>query len=183
MPYEEREAIKFGVDVLNPGSSGGVSASTAGAKAAVLNDILQKNFQTGNRTYDGTDIDDSQVIKAIMYVISKKKRKAVRKVALGGTKVGLSATSITLGSAGGLVTDLDYLKRGMKKSYKHCIVNTQGKHRKQAAIALLTRAWPEYDTEIGNPALEALVIILGREFHTVVNNCDVDRLADRMMSN
>jgi len=184
-----------------------VSAVTAEAKADVLNDILQEYFQARDESFDGSDIGQTDVKKAIIYARGKKHLKAVRKGVMGATKFGLQITATVggatlgsvipvagtaLGAVGGViagaslgifVTGADRLKRAGKGLYKY-VRHTRGEHRKQAAATLLHCSSDAYNrADGGNAAWQALSVILQEEFDEVMGKGDVARIAARLKSN
>ena len=190
-----------------PGSGNLASASIAKSKADTLSDILQFYFQARDYNYNGSDIGDAEVMKAIAYARSKKQTKEYRKAVIGTTQFTLGVAAITggvtIGSvapgignvAGGMlgfvgsqslgigVSGLDRVKRGAKRIYKE-VRGTAGKHREQAAIALWLH---EKDgSTAGEAAFDALEIIMGDRFEKLMANNysnPVKAIADRLKSN
>lgn len=190
-----------------PGAGDAASAISAEAKALALGDILQEYFQARTEEFDGTSIGPTDVKKAILYARGKKHTKAIRKGVLSTSKFGLSVAATVggatvgsvvpvlgtaLGAVGGLVAGAslsagvsiaDRLKRSVKGIYKHC-QGTRGVHREEAAATLMRCSDPRYNrAHGGNPARDALVVILQEEYDTVMKDHDVKRLAARLKSN
>jgi hypothetical protein len=205
--YAAHNLAKLAGSHFLPGSGDAASAVSAEAKSQALGDILQKFYQAWDEEFDGTDIGQTEVKKAILYVRGKKHTKALRKGVLAGTKFGLGVAATVggatagsvvpglgtaLGGLGGFVagaslgagvTVLDRMKRSAKGVYKWAR-NTRGAHRAQAAATLMHCAAPAFDWANGrNPADEALIVILQEEYERVVREHDLARLAARMKSN
>ncbi|MFT5693213.1 MAG: hypothetical protein ACI92E_002550 [Oceanicoccus sp.] len=160
------------------------SAAIAKIKVDILQGILQAYFQD-TTSYDGSTIGHTEVRKAIAYVLSKKRTKEHRKLAIGTAQSGLTvaatAGGLTVGSiipglgtaiggAGGFVagrslafgvSGLDQLKRKSKFLYKKAR-GTQGTHRGQAAAALVNCC--QDGSEAGHAAFEALSVLFGDNF-------------------
>jgi len=189
------------------GSGDAVSAMVAEAKASALADILQEYFNARDKQFDGSDIGPNDVEKAIIYARGKKHTKAMRKGVIATSKFGLQVAATVggatigsvvpiagtaLGAVGGAVagaslgigiTMLDRIKRTGKGIWKWS-QNTRGEHRKQAAATLMANSAPQFDRSGGgNPANEALFVILQDEYEDVMAKYDVARVADRLKSN
>lgn len=207
MPYVAHNLAKIAGSHFISGGGDAASAISAEAKAAALQEILQEYYQAPDYEFDGTDIGQTEVKKAIAYVRGKKHTKAIRKGVIATTKFGLQVAATvggaTVGSVvpglgtaiGGLggavagaslglgVTVLDRMKRSAKGIYKH-VKGTRGQHREQAANTLMHCSSAAYDWANGrNPAFDALVVILQDEFDDVMAQGDVKRLAARLKSN
>jgi hypothetical protein len=189
------------------GSGDAVSAMVAEAKASALADILQEYFNARDKQFDGSDIGPNDVEKAIIYARGKKHTKAMRKGVIATSKFGLQVAATAggatigsvvpiagtaLGAVGGAVagvsvgigvTMLDRIMRTGKGIWKWS-QNTRGEHRKQAAATLMANSAPQFDRAGGgNPANEALFVILQDEYDDVMAKHDVNRVADRLKSN
>ncbi|WP_211873002.1 hypothetical protein [Plastoroseomonas arctica] len=189
------------------GSGDAASAISAEAKAQVLNDILQTYYQARGEEFDGREIGLTDVKRAIIYARGKKHSKAIRKGVIGTAKFGLqiaaTAGGATIGSVvpvlgtalGGIggavagaglgvtVTVADRLKRSAKGIYKFAR-GTRGVHRLQAAATLLHCHTAQFNVASGgNPADEALAVLLGEEYGMVTRANDTERLANRLKSN
>jgi hypothetical protein len=186
------------------------SAGVALQKCGSLEDVLQAYFQD-TTAYDGTRIDEEDSKKAIKYVISKKFRKSVRQgikgtfilgAAIGGAAAGATVGSVipgagtVAGGVGGAVglgslasvsaAVVDRAARGIKGVYKAC-KGTRGEHREQAARALdyCARMRDFFNLPYGEAAGEALKIILGDEYQTVMagdSDEAIKRIAMRIKS-
>ncbi|MGG5819293.1 hypothetical protein [Falsiroseomonas sp. HW251] len=207
MPYVAHNIAKIAGSHLISGGGDAASAIVAEAKAAALQDLLQEYYQDPHYEFDGSDIDQTDVKKAIAYVRGKKHTKAIRKGVIATTKFGLQVAATVggatvgsivpvagtaLGGLGGAiagaglgtgVTVLDRMKRSTKGIYKY-LKGTRGQHREQAANTLMHCASALYNWADGrNPADDALVIILQDEYDDVMAKGDVKRLAARLKSN
>jgi len=207
MPYVGHNLAKIAGSHLISGSGDAASSISAEAKAQALGDILQEFFQAWDEEYDGTDIEQDEVKKAILYVRGKKHTKAMRKGFIATSKFGLQVAATvggaTVGSVvpglgtavGGLggavagasfglgITLLDRIKRCGKGIYKYA-KHTRGEHRKQAAACLMHNADPSFNWANGrNPADEACQVILQEEYEKVMGDHDLERLAARLKSN
>lgn len=208
MTFRARFLAKSAASYFFAGSGDAVSAITAADKVEQLGDLLQHYYQGRALEYDGSDIArTNDVLKAILYVRHKKQLKTGRRAFVGGTKAAVHAVTTAggftvgsvvpglgnvLGGIGGyvaglglapVVSVLDRAKRTGKGLYK-LASQTRGVHRKQAAEALMEGRKHGYNLASGeNIADDALLIILGSEYSTVVGNIDIGRLADRMKSN
>jgi hypothetical protein len=223
MTYLLRSIGKQAGSFFLGGSGDLASAAAAHAKVAELSAILQHFFHASGEEYDGSPISQNDVKKAILFARGKKQTKSERKAVLGGAKFGMQVAGTVggatvgsivpglgtaLGGAGGMiagvglglgVTAADRLKRACKFASKKA-VGTAGVHRHDAAMCLLYMAsGPGDQAGGGNPALEALQVILGDEFDAVLsmqkpatsghsavqNTADgiLGRIADRMRSN
>jgi hypothetical protein len=205
--YLGRNIGKAAFDHLLAGSGEAASAAAAELKAQALDDLLQLFFQAGGLQFNGQDINPTDIKMAIAYSKGKKHTKAQRKAVIGTAKLGLqiaaTAGGATIGSVvpvagtvlGGVggaiagaglgitITAADRIKRTAKGFYK-VLMHTRGEHRKQAAIAFMYCASPQFNWADGrNAANEALLVILGDEYERVVGEQDVGRLADRLKSN
>jgi hypothetical protein len=203
--YLKYNAVKAAGDYLWAGAGNATSAAKATIKVDLLGDVLQRYFNARGEEYDGSDIKPDDIKKAILYARGKKSSKAGRKAVLSaaqttlqivGTATGATVGSIVpglgtaIGGVGGFiagaglsttVTLADHIKRKGKWAYKK-LAGTQGKHRAQAAKALLHCSKIDRADQ-RNPAREALLIILDVEYEDVVGSGNVERLADRLMSN
>jgi hypothetical protein len=190
------------------GSGDLASAASAHIKSELLDDILQEYFQSRGLQFNGTDISENEVPKAIAYARGKKSTKAKRKLVVGTSKFAIhtasTAAGATVGSivpvagtaigavggfaAGGMlsfgVTLLDRIKRTGKGIYKH-FKGTRGEHRQQAAACLMINAkFPgKQKTPNSAAAEEALQVLLQQEYEQVLEAGDVERLAERLKSN
>ncbi|MFT8244847.1 hypothetical protein [Roseomonas sp. BN140053] len=203
--YTARNVLKLAAGHLVAGSGNALSAVAAETKARELDDLLQTAFQSRGESYDGSDIGQHDLKKAILFVRGKKHSKASRKVVIAGAQAALqitaAATGATLGSvvpvlgtlvggAGGAiagaglgvtVTAADQVKRRAKGIYKF-LRHTRGAHRNQAAATLMFQATEgEYRNAL--VAKSALRIILGEEYAAVMESQNTERLADRLKSN
>lgn len=202
--YFGRNVAKTAGSFVISGSDDALSAATAEMKVDMLGDVLQIYFQARDSTFDGTDINEDDCLKAILYARSKKHTKAMRRGAAGTAKAGLQIAAVAggvtvgsvvpglgnaLGAVGGavagsalspLVTGFDLLGRLGKGLYKRAI-GTRGHHRGQAANALMHCAKPGH--RLRAPAITALLILLGDEYDEVMSKGDAERLADRLKSN
>ena len=189
------------------GSGDAVSSMLAEAKAQALEDILQSYYQARGEEFDGRDIGLTDVKRAIIYARGKKHTKAIRKGVIAGSKFGLQVAAAVggatvgsvvpvlgtvFGAAGGAVagaslgtavTLADRMKRSAKGIYKFAR-HTRGVHRLQAAATLLHCHTVPYNLAGGgNPADEALFVLLGEEYDLVTRTNDTERLAARLKSN
>ncbi|WP_237213555.1 hypothetical protein [Falsiroseomonas oryziterrae] len=205
--YVPRELAKMAGSHFIAGSGNIASSITAAAKVSALSDILQDYFQDRDFEFDGTEIEESDVKKAIAYARGKKESKAIRKGVIGTAQFGLQAAATVggatvgsvipglgtvLGGVGGAVAGaslgvgvllVDRLKRTTKGIYKWA-KGTRGEHRKQAAFTLLSMAKKATGKkDAASAAYAALVVILGDEFDDVMKNERYGRLADRLKSN
>lgn len=184
------------------------SAAVAYDKCIRLEAVLQAYFHDIS-SYDGTNINENDSLKAIKYVISKKINKAARRgmqgglifgAAVAGAATGATAGSIVpvLGTVGGGIAGLvaletaasgavgvvDLAARGFKAAYKS-LKGTRGEHREQAARALDHCARTREGTTYGMAAEEALEIILGEEYQRVMAKSSddaIERIAQRIKS-
>lgn len=205
--YAGRGFAKTVGGMLIAGSGDAASGIAAEAKAQALDELLQHFFHAGGLMFDDRDIGIRDVKMAIAYAKGKKHTKATRKAVLATAKFGLqiaaTAGGATVGSIipiagtalGGLggaiagrslsvgVTAVDQAKRKVKGFYKW-VKGTRGEHRKQAAMTLMHCASPQFDWACGRNAADmALHVILGEEYDVVMNDDNVERLADRLKSN
>jgi hypothetical protein len=205
--YADRNIAKTVASHFIAGSGDAASAASAEFKAQMLSDILQEYYQDRGYVFDDTDIGQTEVKKAIAYARGKKHSKAMRKGVIATTKFGLQIALVVggasigsivpvagtaLGAVGGAVAGAslgvtvslaDQIKRKSKGLYKY-LRNTRGEHRKQAAATLMHCSDALYNRQDGgNPARDALIVILGEEFDKVMAAEDVGRIADRLKSN
>ncbi len=205
--YAGHGAAKLVADTLIAGSGDIASSVAAEAKAQALDDILQEYFQARGYEYDGAEIGQNDVKRAIAYARGKKHTKAIRKGVIGTAKFGLQVAATAggatigsvvpvagtaLGAVGGAiagkslgvgVTIADRMKRSAKGFYKY-VKGTRGAHREQAANTLMHCASPAFNWADGrNAANAALIVILGDEYDEVMEKEDVRRLAARLKSN
>lgn len=166
--------------------------------------ILQARYHDPNYEFDGTDIAETDVKKAIAYARGKKLAKAKRKGAIGSAKalthggfavVGAAAGSIVpgagtaLGGAAGYVagavvaqsvTVAARMARGANWLHKKR-KGTLHVHRKQAAHCLDHCAAGLSSEENRRAADAALRVILGDLYADQKN--DADRIYARLKSN
>lgn len=205
--YVGRNLAKQVGDFFIAGSGDAASAVSAEAKAQALDDILQHYYQRRGMEFDGSKIALTDTMKAIVYARGKKHTKAVRKGVISSAKFGLQVAAVAggatigsvvpvagtaLGAAGGVVaglslgvgiTVLDRMKRSAKGIYKWA-TDTRGVHRNEAAACLLHTHTSQFNrANGGNPADDALLVILGEEYQSVTSSNNVARLADRLKSN
>lgn len=205
--YASHNVAKMAVSHFIPGAGEFASMAAAMLKCGDLEAILQRYFRN-SRNYTGGDIDQNDVELAIKYVVSKKSTKSGRKafiatakvtaavvgtlsgatlgsvIPVAGTAAGGAAGYVAGASVGTLVTAGHWGLRSMKKCYKW-FRGTQGKHREQAAEALFYNATTQFNTEMKRcAAMEALMIILGAEFESVMAQTNPrKRIAQRLKSN
>jgi hypothetical protein len=205
--YRTHNLAKIAGSHFIAGSGDAASAMVAEAKASALADILQLYYNARDKQFDGSDIGPNDVEKAIIYARGKKHTKALRKGVIATSKFGLQVAATVggatigsvvpvagtvLGGVGGAIagaslgvsiTVVDRIKRSGKGIWKWAR-NTRGEHRKQAAATLMANAAPQFNwAGGGNPADDALVVILQEEYDSVMAAHDVTRLADRLKSN
>ena len=86
MTYKAHKLARLAGSHILAGSGDAASAISAEAKALAPGDILQECFQARSEEFDGSDIGQTEVKKAILRVRGKKHTKAPRKGVIATSK-------------------------------------------------------------------------------------------------